>query len=328
MLAYWQTELGLEVADYSEFVSFVESANILLPFDATAAPGGQNISSLLTNSTSDPFPPPLACYPGLTSDQETLLNSVETTVFALGESSSPSTFDTDCYSDRPIYGVLDILQLRLPFSDTTANVSRQAVVLKREVLPRSVVYNGALLSTLPDGVATTPSSSALDAREFGTTNQLNHVLLNFFKAIGDISLAQALVKWVLEDSPTPPSNDTTLGQNLDKIPLLEVAVFGSITPGDVNFVVSSFATPTGGLFFGSDGSLAVRDFAINAVGQYVAWADSTLANEIVHDNTFSEDAFNAVWNPAFLFFHSENNQVVTVDNITSSFTLEKLFSTS
>lgn len=328
MASYWVSELQQDASQFSQFVSLIKSAPILLPFDATAAPDGQNVSSLLTNSTSDPFPPPLACYPGLTTDQTDLLNSVETSVFGLGTASLPSTFDSSCYPNRPIYGVLDILQLRLPFPDSTSNVSRQAAVLHNDVSPRAIVYSGELLSTLPDGAATTPSSSALDPREFGTVHHLNHVLLNFFTAIPDISVAQSLAKWVLQDSPIPPSNDTVLGQSLDSIPLLEVAVFGSVVPSDVAYVVSSLATPLGDLFFGSDASLALRDWAITGTGTSVAWTDIALASEIVDDNSFSNDNFNAVWDPAFTFFHTTNDAVVDVSNITSSFNEENLFTSS
>lgn len=328
MASYWVSELQQDASRFNQFVSLIKSAPILLPFDATSSPGGQNVSSLLTNSTSDPFPPPLACYPGLTTDQTDLLNSVETSVFGLGSASSSSTFDSSCYANRPIYGVLDILQLRLPFPDSTSNVSRQAAVLKSAVSSRAIVYSGGLLSALPDGAVTTPSSSALDPREFGTINHLNHVLLDFFTAIPDINVAQSFARWVLQDSPIPPSSDTLLGQSLDSIPLLEVAVFGSVVPSDISFVVSSLATPSGDLFFGSDESLALRDWAIIGTGTSVAWTDSALASEIVDDNTFSNANFNAIWTPAFTFFHSANDAVVDVSNITSGFKGENLFTTS
>lgn len=328
MASYWVSELQQDASQFSQFVSLIKSAPILLPFDATSSPGGQDVSSLLTNSTSDPFPPPLACYPGLSTDQTDLLNSVETSVFGLGSASSPTTFDSSCYSNRPIYGVLDILQLRLPFPDSTSNVSRQAAVLHGDVSPRAVVYSDGLLSALPDGEVTTPSSSSLDPREFGTINHLNHVLLDFFTSIPDISIARALATWVLQDSPTPPSSDTKLGQGLDSIPVLEVAVFGSVVPSDISYVASSLATPSGDLFFGTDASLALRDWAIVGTGTSVAWTDSALASEIVDDNTFSNDNFNAVWTPAFTFFHTTNDAVVDVSNITRSFTQENLFTSS
>jgi hypothetical protein len=127
------------------------------------------------------------------------------------------------------------------------------------------------------------------------------------------------VDYVMSSPVTPPTGDTLLGQSLNTIPTLEVAVFGSVTPPDVTGVVSSFTTPSGDLFFGTSQSLAVRDWAIVAARASVTWTESADSPEVVNDDSFTEDDFNAVWDPAYLFFHSSSDAVVSVTNITSGF---------
>ncbi|TFY79265.1 hypothetical protein EWM64_g4747, partial [Hericium alpestre] len=190
MQQYWRAVLQQDPKNFNLFVSLVISSPILLPYDANAAPGNINISSLLTNSTSAPFPPPLACYPGLSSSQQQLISSIETTVFGLSSASTQSKFDTSCFPDRPVYGVLDLLRLRLPFHDSVPNVARQAAALTRDATPRVIVYNGPILSALPASSSTNVSSTmATDPLQFGTLNHINHVLLNFFAIIPDIKVA-------------------------------------------------------------------------------------------------------------------------------------------
>ncbi len=168
----------------------------------------------------------------------------------------------------------------------------------------------------------------MDPRRFGTLHHINHVLLDFFEAIPDIDVATQLVDYVLSSPVTPPSNSTLLGQSLNSVPTLEVAVFGSVTPLDVIGVVSSFTTPSGDLFFGTNQSLAVRDWAIVAARAIVTWTEFANSSEVVDDNSFTDNAFNAVWNPAYLFFHSSSNASVTVKNITAGFAALNKFTSS
>jgi hypothetical protein len=225
-------------------------------------------------------------------------------------------FNVSCFPDRPIYGVLNILHLRLPFQGSQTN-AKQAAILSRDASSRVVVYRGEALSGLTNF---NPSSiPTADPRQFGTLHHMSHVLLDFFESIPDINVATQLVDYVLSYPVTPPSNDTILGQSLDTIPTLEVAVFGSVTPSDVTGVVSSFTTPSGDLFFGTSQSLAVRDWAIVATGTSVTWTEFANSSKVVDDNSFTDDKFNAVWNPAYLFFHSSSDATVSVKNITSGF---------
>ena len=328
MANYWRTTLGQKPEDYERFLSTISTSPILLPFDATASPGTHAVSSLLTNSTSSPFPIPLACYPGLNSTQLNLLNTIETTVFDLSAASATSELNTSCFADRPIYGVLDILQLRLPFIDSRTGVAKQAAVLTRDASPRSVVYCGEVLSALPG----TPQAQNItrpqqvDPRQYGTLNHLNHIMLNFLSSISDVNVAIALVNFILTSPTVPPPNTTDLYKSLSSIPTLEVAVFGSINPSDVSYAVSSLSTPSGSLFFGSDQALALRDWAINGAGSSVVWTESAGSPEVVRDTSLSDSTFNTVWTPAYTFLHSTQQGVtVNVGNITTAFQATGLF---
>jgi hypothetical protein len=323
---YWQFTLQQDPNNYLKFVSLLISSPIFLPFDANGTAGNTPISSLLTNSTSAPFPPPLSCYPGLATSQVALITNLETSVFGLSPPTVQTSFNISCFADRPVYGVLDILHLRLPFPDSQTGTAKQAAILSRDATPRVVIYNGEVLSSLPNSnVSAIPTT---DPRQFGTLNHINHVLLDFFAAIPDLNVAIQFVDYVLSSAVTPPPSNTSLGQSLDAIPMLEVAIFGSVTPPDVDGVVSSFATPSGGLFFGSDDSLAVRDWAIVGAQTTVTWTEFADSPEIVNDGSFTDNSFNAVWDPASLYFHSSTNATVNVGNITAAFTaIDKFTST-
>ncbi|KAI9445303.1 hypothetical protein H4582DRAFT_907061 [Lactarius indigo] len=323
---YWQYILQQDPNNYLKFVSLLISSPILLPFDANGKAGNIPISSLLTNSTSAPFPPPLSCYPSLATSQLALITNLEASVFGLSAPTAQTNFNNSCFADRPIYGVLDVLHLRLPFRDSQTGTAKQAAILSREATPRVVVYSGEALSSLPNSnISSIPTT---DPRRFGTLNHINHVLLDFFEAIPDLNVAIQFVNFVLSSAVTPPSSDTLLGKSLDAIPTLEVAIFGSVTPPDVESVVSSFATPSGGLFFGSDNSLAVRDWALVGAQTSVTWTEFANSPEIVNDESFTDTAFSKVWDPAFLFFHSSTNATVNVGNITAAFTAVNKFTST
>src|ERR1700761_7241979 len=104
---YWQFTLQQDPNNYLNFVSLLISSPVLLPFDANGTAGNIPISSLLTNSSSAPFPPPLSCYPSLTTSQLALITDLETSVFGLSPPTVQTSFNNSCFADRPIYGVLD-----------------------------------------------------------------------------------------------------------------------------------------------------------------------------------------------------------------------------
>ncbi|KAF7800037.1 hypothetical protein EIP86_011280 [Pleurotus ostreatoroseus] len=317
---YWTSVLQRSPGDLTNFVSNVRGSRILLPFDSTLSLGNLHVADLLGNSSTAPFPPPLACYPGLQPAQMNLLNSMETTVFNLSEASTATSFDTSCYPGRPIYGVLDILHLRLPFTNPNG-VAQQAAVLNADVSSRAVVYNGSVLSPLP--TANANGSVVPDPRQYGTMNNLNHVLLQYLTSITDMGVVHALVDYVLENTAVPPDADSSsaLFAAIPTLPTIEVAVFGSVTPSDIDFAVSSLSAPNGSLYFGTSESLSLRQWATTTLNQEVKWAEFANASLIVPETpaTDANPSFDAIWNASYTFFHSHNNAIVTVSNITQSF---------
>ena len=301
----------------------------MIPFDAMASIASWEIVDLMPNATSSQsFPPPLACYPSLDSTSIAQVNQVEQEIFGLPAASTLSSFDTSCFDTRPIYGHLNLLQLRLPFYDSRKNVSRQGVVLKRSVNSRAVLYSGEYLSPLPNFYSSSSSSPNplnfnSNPLQYGTMNHLNHVILQYLKSIPDINITIALVQFVLSSVATPPAVGSALYNALDEIPTLEVAFFGSIATSDVSFVASSFTTPSDGLFFGSDEALKTRGYAINMTETNVAWTQEAGSPEVVRDSSLDDQAFNSVWTPAFSYMHlssgEQQNLDVNVGNITSAF---------
>ncbi|KAK7694809.1 hypothetical protein QCA50_001997 [Cerrena zonata] len=322
---YWSGVLQQDPDDLNEFLSIVSGSSILLPFDATFSPNDNPITTLMTNSSSSPFPPPLACYPGLTTTQLQSINTFESTVFGLSTAPSASQFDTSCFPNRPIYGVLDILQLRLPFTDSQTGIARQAAVLSRDASKRAVVYSGQVLSAFPAVNSTNITAVTTDPRRYGTTNNLNHVMLEYLISINDVNIAIALAKFVLSNPALPPASNSALFSALSSLPAIEVAVFGDVHPPDVTSAVSSFSTPNGGLFFGTSASLSLRQWTINAARGSVVWTDLAVSPEVVRDNSFDDTVFNSVWDPAFTFFHSTNTAIVNTSVIVSAFNTVQKF---
>lgn len=300
----------------------------MLPFDATSAPGQHSISLLLTNSTSTPFPPPLSCYPGLTSTQTQALQELESTVFGLSPAPSASTFDTSCYPDRPVYGVLDLLALRLPFPDGRNGVAKQAALLTRDASSRAVVYSGEVVSALPG--TNVPGTLSTDPRQYGTMTDLNHVILQYLRSIPDINTAIQVVEYVLQPAVLPPDNGVlpTLFAALSSLPLIEVAVFGTVDPSDIASTVSSLSDPNNNLFFGTSVSHAVRDWALVATEQGMEWTELATSQKVVQDTSFTNENFNFVLNNATVFFDTNSNEIVGVSNITAAFGAFGLLSSS
>ncbi|TFK57185.1 hypothetical protein OE88DRAFT_1650808 [Heliocybe sulcata] len=327
---YWQTVLQRKASELSTFLSAFISAPIMIPFDASSSPGSQPVANLLNDTSGNQFPPPLACYPGLTSAQVQGISTIETSVYGLPSPTPASSFDPACYTDRPVYGVLDVLRLRLPFEDSRTGVAKQAAVLNRDTLSRAILHNGEILSALPS--SSDPLNifnSATDPREYGTFNNLNHIVLDYLTSISDVSVANSLVDFVLQSSAGPPSNSSSLFQSLSTIPAIEVAVFGHLDPSDISSAVSSFSTPLDSLFFGSDQGAALRNWALNTTASSITWTDSATAPEVVDDTSLSDPSFLSVWDPASLFLHTSTPSApVGVANITEAFQAIGLFRSS
>jgi len=327
---YWTRVLQQKLADLPTFITALSVSPVLLPFDATLSQQPQSIFGLLASSPSD-FPPPLGCYPGLKSSQVDQVNTIESNVFGLPPLPNATQFDASCFPNRPIYGVLDVLRLRLPFADPRSGVPRQAAVLKRDVAPRVILHSGALLSPLPGPSNMTDISMQLtDPRQYGTLGQWNHVILQYLSSIPDNNVAIALVSYVLSSASLevgPPSNSSVLFQSLPMIPIIEVAVFGSVISSDVSFAVSSFTTSSGTLFFGSAQGTALRNWAIKSRGGSIAWAESVLSPLIVRDSTFSDVIFEDTWDAVALALQ-DNVQNVGLVNVTNSFDVNQKFTPS
>ncbi|KAK7058876.1 hypothetical protein VNI00_001500 [Paramarasmius palmivorus] len=306
---YWKNVLQQEDRDLALFKSIFISSSVLLPFDATQ----QSLTDFMTNSSTQPFPPPLSCYPNLESSAVATINGVEQAAFGLAPLTPASRFDTSCFPDRPVYGVLDLLRLRLPFVDTETGASKQAVVLQREVSPRVVLRRGEILASFPSTTNSTPVNN--NPRDFGTINNVNHVILDFLSSITDVNLARSVVHFILSNTAVPPTDDIT--QAISSIPVVEVAVFGTISPSDIMNTVSSLSTNNGSLFFGSDQAQTLRHWSITAAGKPVKWAENALSSRICVDSQYEDGTFNDIWKAASLAIET-NASNVGVGNVTQS----------
>ncbi|KAF5377537.1 hypothetical protein D9615_005316 [Tricholomella constricta] len=328
---YWTTVLQQRLTDLPTFISAFSVSPVLLPFDATLSQQPQPLDTFLTPSTSSLFPPPLSCYPGLKPGQLQQVNEIEGGVFGLPPLSPASQFDPACYPDRPIYGVLDVLRLRLPFVDPRSGIARQAAVLKRDVSPRVIMYNGAILSPLPGpSNVTSISAEQSDPRRYGTLGQFNHVVLKYLSSIPQLDVAAALVSYVLSSASVqaiPPPATSILSTSLSMIPIMEVAVFGTISPSDISSAVSSFTTSSGAFFFGSDQGTALRNWVITGCGSTIAWAESPLSSLVVRDNDFSDHIFNQTWTAVSTALQNDIGDIGLV-NVTDTFTINNKFTLS
>ena len=301
--------------DLATFKATLSVSPVLLPFNASSP----SIQTLYSNSTSSLFPPPLACFPNLASEVQQQINSVETSVFGLQPiTDTPSNFNTSCYQDRPIYGVLDVLRLRLPFLDSQTGAVKQAVVLTREANPRVVLYNGLLFSN-PLNVTTTLASSQLDARQYGILGLFDHVVLQYLTSMPDVNTANALVSFLLNNmtnASIPPDRSSPLFQSLQSIPFLEVAVFGDVGPPDLTSTVASFTT-SDSLLFGSADGTALRNWTIDAVNSPVVWTENATSPLVVRDSSLGNTAISQTWN-AISMAISNNISNIGLVNITTT----------
>lgn len=284
----------------------------------------------MSNTSNTPFPPPLACYPGLSTTTLGRVNQFETSVFGLSSVTSPSQFSTSCFPNRPVYGVVDLLRMRLPFPDNRTGAALQSSSLTSEATVRAILYSGEVLSALP-GAKSVPNiePSTTDPREFGVTNAMNHVLLNYFSAISNTTLAMNLISHVLT-STGPPANGSDLATALTtgEIPLLEFALFGSVLPQDIASSVSSFSTPSGGLFFGSNAGQIFREWALVDNSETISWTQSALSTQVVHESPSVNSNFESVWKPASELVSAGSTDASDVQKVISSLNSLNLFSLS
>lgn len=319
MKNYWTTTLQQRIEDLATFKTALSTSPILLPFNGTSP-------TILSLYNSSLFPPPLACYPGLGNAQLQQITALESGVFGLSPASNATQFDLACYPNHPVYGVLDVLRLRLPFLDSETGVAHQAAVLKTEVAPRAVVYTGAQLSTWPN---ISSANFTPDPRSYGTLGLSSHIVLQYLSSIPDVSVASALVKFVLNstsNNSVPPDPSSPLFQFSSTIPVLEVAVFGSVEPTDIGSAVTSFVSPSGSLFFGSVEGSAFRNWAITTVGGSVVWTETSISPLVVRDNSLSDVTINQTWTAISTAIQNHIDGI-GLANITETFQITNKFTT-
>ncbi len=306
------------------FKSALFASPVMLPFNATS----RAIRNIYPTSSSSLFPPPLSCFPSLDPATLRQLNVFETTIFGLSDLTNQTQFDQTCYRDRPIYGVLDVLQMRLPFRDDRTRVAHQAAVLGRDTRPRAVLSVGEGFSGIFNGTGSlTPSQ--LDPRQYGTYNFLDHVVLQYLTSISDINVATAFIKFVLDAvnmvAPVPPSPSSFLYQAIQILPVIEVAVFGDVIASDLSSTVSPFTTDSGQLFFGSDDGFALRNWSINVAHAPVVWTENSTSPLVVRDGSLGDNPITQTWN-AISMALTRQIPNIGIANITTTLTGTQSFS--
>jgi len=294
----------------------------MLPFNASSS----SIRSLYSSSSTSSFPPPLACLPNLNAALRGQLSSVETSVYGLQPVPDQSRADPSCFPSRPVYGVLNILRLRSPYVDP--NLAGQSAILKRDALPRVAIYNGNAFTGGYNGSTPIPPI-LLDPRQYGTLAFSDHVVLQYLSSM-DVRIASAVVKLVLNSvtkAAIPPDSASLVYQSLDKIPTLEVAVFGSITPADVESTASTFMASRGSFFFGSPEGAAFRNWSIATVAGPIVWTQNATSPLVVRDTTLdSTTTISRTFNTIADAIAGNNARGLGLANITTTFTNTKDFS--
>jgi hypothetical protein len=130
--------LGFSPDQLNTFRQQVQASPVMFPFDATAQIGSQYTMTIASsqNTASQTFPLPISCQPNLSADQIADINAIEQQALGLPPASALSNFNSTC-SDRPLYGVLELFRLRLPFVEE--GLPTQAVSITSEVGTRIAV---------------------------------------------------------------------------------------------------------------------------------------------------------------------------------------------
>ncbi|BGP47396.1 hypothetical protein JCM10450v2_003248 [Rhodotorula kratochvilovae] len=280
---YWTDTLGRTSDELAAFRTAVQSAEVVIPFDATASVGGTEMMDLAAAQTdAGSFPPAIGCWAGLSDEVVERVNAVERDVFGLDAVLSSQAFNTSCV-DRPLYGVLNLLQLRVPFpsTDSRSPLPQQSLVLFSDTTAsRITVHAGELLAAGPLVDAPTSPSQPATLERFGLISRLDHVLFDLLAAV-PVSTATDLVTYILSSPSGPPSATTYPSLLTGALPLLEVQLWGGLRYDDVDFARSSLVSPADktSLFFGSTegdafGSWAVQNAQHASLGR-VEWSKPT-----------------------------------------------------
>lgn len=125
-------ELGFSAQQLSTFVAAIQAAPVMFPFDINTMIGSSTIMSVAASQKASGgiFPIPPSCLPTLSPAQISYINSYETPIFGLSKAIQLSNYNASC-TERPIYGILNIFNLRLFW--TSSGLPGQAVAITNMV---------------------------------------------------------------------------------------------------------------------------------------------------------------------------------------------------
>lgn len=306
---YWTTVLGLPADSVSAFVSALSKASILLPYDVMP---NSTANFLADNQQRDgiSFPAPVACLPGLPTMGRQNIGMIEHNAFGLPQpGDTPGSLDSSCFPDHPVWGVLDVLRLRRPFDDSRENMRIPTTELISQAGPRVVVHSGeqlvGLTGSQDNGIALQGNFELLsaDPRNYGTLQHLNHIALSYLQAFPNIQLAAKVAQYIINTNgdSTPEAIGGSLFESaeiLSSLPVIEVAVFGSILSTDVQKSRADLATSNGTLFFGSKQGDIFRKWALRNRDNVILWSNSSTASQIVRETTSTNSALESIWQEA------------------------------
>ncbi|GAA5987405.1 hypothetical protein JCM11641_002278 [Rhodosporidiobolus odoratus] len=285
---YWDDTLDLSTEQLDGFRAAVVGVEVVVPFDATAT--GVTDAFEAAKASGNALPLASGCQGGLSQAVLDRVNAVEG-AFGLSQVATSAAGHASC-TTRPIYGQLNLLNLRLPFpsSDDRASLPQQALVLRSSdsLTPRLTLHAGELLSSGSSALASSssplPSSSPATIERFGllstttTSPIIDHVLLDYLNLLTP-STAILLVDYLLSSPTNPPDSSSELYKSttgLTGVPTMEVQLWGGLKYEDVDFVRSGLSYPasssassiststSAALFFGSAPASALRSFALTA----------------------------------------------------------------
>jgi len=293
--SYWEVDLALPRNNLPEFVSAMQRATAYFSFDATYSKNNTSIAQLFTNGTRLHVPPAAACIPN-SGNQLEFICEFQEHAFGLPEPDYYRNWNTECLDRHPVYGRLNPLRWRTPFIN--GSIANQALMLAQPAKSRLLYHVGHFLDNYPYEAARRDlESDFVDAREYGTVEHLNHILLEWLMAMPSLPVATAAAKFIVDASKSPdsaPPVNNLLLDNADKLPIIGLVFFGVLRTQDVAGFVSDFSAPDGSLFFGSGRGTQFRTWARETVGAPIAWADGATAKQYVKDG--AEDAtFTQIW---------------------------------
>ena len=252
---------------------------------------------------------------------------METNAFGLPSSDAviSASFDVECFASRPAYGILNVLNLRLPFPDGRQGLIIQASQLAKAAGPRAVLKAGEQLVGLARASAprNTPiPASDADSRQYGTLLHLNHVALAYLQSFPTTALAATAAQFIMSSPPLPPDSNSSLfldTNSLLNIPIIEVSVFGQLLPADMDYFYSDFAGPQGQLFFGTRRGDVFRTWALHDSNDTLLWSTNATAQTVIREAKGPYSPFENVWNATLKGNLTTPGSVVNALNSTGLF---------